>query len=147
MHKNPYWLIFLLFIGIAVIGYTGFTFYKIYQYNRLSQSIAPQSIEWTIHPLDVDSFSLMSTYQFDWNQKNYSGSAEYSDRYLNDWAAQEGLGRRKLEKWRVWFDPEDPHFSTLYHEYPMKQVIYTFMLWGLLLYFAWLGHSVTRYTQ
>src|SRR5438132_521093 len=99
MHKNPYWLIFLLIIGLAVIGYTGFTLYKVYQYNRIDYQMATFAMEWSIKRLDVDDVALVANYQYTWNKTNYAGKAEYANHFLNDWAAQEALLKRKQEKW------------------------------------------------
>ena len=86
MHRNPYWYVFLIVVGLIVMGYSGFTLMKVYQYSRLSQQTDPLSIKWSINKFSDDHYTLQVDYEFDWKEKTYSGTIPSIDHYLNIWA-------------------------------------------------------------
>lgn len=145
MNRNPYWTLFLIFIGLIVLGYTVFTAIKVYQHTRLSQEAPAKAMKWTINKLAEDDFALQANYEFEWEGKTYIGKTISSDRYLNAWATRETLDKIKENAFHVWFDPENPQNSTLFKNFPVKYTLYTGVLWLLFFYFVWLGRSMNRY--
>jgi hypothetical protein len=145
MHRNPYWYVFLLSIGLIVLGYTGFTFVQVYRHARLSQHAEPLSLKWSINKIDEDDYALQANYEFNWEGKAYSGYIPNIDHYLNNLAAKDALDRANKRTFQIWFDPADPQKSTLFKIFPLKYCIYTGILWLLFLYFIRLGYSMNRY--
>lgn len=145
MHQNPYWSFFLIFIGLIVIGYTGFTLMKVYQHARLSEHTNPLSIKWSVNKLAEDNFVLQANYEFEWKEKTYTGKRLNEEHYLNAWATRDELDKMNRDSFQIWFDPDNPQNSTLYKYFPVKYSIYALILWLLFFYFIWLGHSMKRY--
>lgn len=147
MHCNLYWTGFLIIIGLIVIAYSGFTLVKIHHHSRLTQHTTPQTIQWSIHKLGEDDFTLQGHYEFSWDGKEYSGQESANEHYLNAWAARDILDSFNQETSQVWFDPSNPEYSTLFKNFPIKYTIYSVILWLLFFYFIWLGRSIKRYTN
>ncbi len=144
MNRNSYWFSYILLMLIVVLSYTGFTFFKIYEYSRLTQEVTPHSIHWAINKIAEDDYTLESVYGFLWNNKNYNGNTSEGIHYLNAWASQEALERINQKTFTVWFDPHEPSFSTLDRSFPLKYAIYAGLLWLLFIYFIWLGYSIKK---
>jgi len=142
MNKNSYWLGYIFLILMVVISYTAFTSYKIYQHSRLTEEVTPHSLQWSIHKMAEDDYVLDSVYTFLWKGENFNGHMQDSEHFLNTWASQEALEKINKRSFTVWFDPQDPNFSTLNKEFPIKYSIYAGLLWLLFIYFVWLGNSV-----
>jgi len=142
MNRNSYWLGYILLLFVVVASYTGFAFFKIYRYSRLSGETLPQTVHWVSDKRAEDDFVLVSDYTFNWEGKSYQGHMDDSEHYLNDWASQEALNKLNQRTFQVWFDPSNPGFSTLTKSFPIKYSIYAGLLWLLFFYFIWLGNSV-----
>ncbi len=144
MNSKPYWIGYVVLILVVVLSYSAFTFYQVFNHYRLSQATSPSSIQWTLHKQAEDDYRLKSNYRFDWKGNSYTGQLEQSQEYLNEWAGQEALLKAKKKEFLVWFDPENPNFSTLNKDFPIKYSIYTILLWLLFIYFIWLGNSIKK---
>ena len=95
MNSKPYWIGYVVLILVVVLSYSAFTFYQVFNHYRLSQATSPSSIQWTLHKQAEDDYRLKSNYRFDWKGNSYTGQLEQSQEYLNEWAGQEALLKRK----------------------------------------------------
>lgn len=145
MHRNPYWLFFIIAITLAVIGYSGYTAFKLYQYTQLTYQVPTSQLEWSVMPLEEDKFTLQAHYHYCFQKSCYEGKTNWQEQYLNAWTAQEAIQRLSTKPWKVWIDPTAPHVSNLQKIFPFKQVIYTILLWLLLIYFIELGRYIAKY--
>lgn len=147
MHKNPYWLGFLTFIALVVVGYTAFAGVDFYRYWALSKKTEPVAVEWFVKELSPEAFIPVAHYRYKVAGHEYRGRTFFNKRpHLNRLAAEEAIKRLKLEQKRVWYRPDTPGRSTMQKNFPIKKAVYTAILWALLIYFIWLGYHVKKFT-
>lgn len=140
MHRNPFWILFLCFIIIGILGYTLRTSYHLWQYIRLNKQTSTQEIQWAIDSLSDEEFAPFARYQFSVKGKNFQGQTLWNEIYLNPSTAHEAILRlSKKSPQFVWFDSSNPQISTLQKLFPLKESIYTTLLWILGFYFIGLG--------
>jgi hypothetical protein len=145
MHQNTYWIGFLSLIALCVSGYTIYTGIKLYDYSRLTYSLSPQQVDWSVVKMEADTFIPHVHYQFSFKSKTYSGSTEWQTHYLNEWAAREAIKRLKQQTLPIWIDPFSPAHSTIQKTFPLKPTLYMALLWALLVYFIGLGRYMMRF--
>lgn len=142
MHSNFYWTLFLSLIALTILGYTGYASVKLWHYIRLDQQTPALTIDWSVTSLDDDAFIPLATYQFRAKGQLYEGQAFWPITYLNDWAAREAIEKLARTPQTVWFDSDSPTYSSLQRHFPLKESVYTLILWLLGLYFLSLGYYV-----
>jgi len=142
MHHNHLWISFLSAAALAVIIYTSFTAYDLWQYVRLDKQAQTQHIQWSVEALSDDRFIPIARYQFLAQGKDFQGETRWQESFLNEWTAKEAVGRLTQSPPLVWYDGSDPVFSTLQKIFPLKESFYTVILWAIALYFICLGYYV-----
>lgn len=142
-HKNPYWLAFLICAALVVFWYTGNALFKAYQYGILDSKTKVGLIDWSVKPLSDESFVLVADYQFMNNQSSEKGQTTFLDKkYWNEWAAMQAIPEVASENLYVWYSSSNPHKSALQKKFPLKECISAAVLWGIFLYFLWIGRYV-----
>ena len=145
IHSNRYYIAFMLILALIVLGYTGTALWRWYGYIRLSQQTKAESVEWSVVERDSSSFVMNGKYQFLVNGTQFQGDTDFSDDiYLNLWSAEQAKDRYQSKSWNVWFQPSNPHYSSLQKKFPLKECLSAVVMWGLLLYFFWLGIYVAQ---
>lgn len=146
MHKNLIWQAFLLFILATSLWYSAIALYRYYNYSHLEARTTVSSINWEIEEQTEEKFIVKGNYSFEFKGRSYSGTAIPNDiNYWNRWSAEQGVKELSSKKWQTWFDPQNPHHSSLQKNFPLKECITAIFMWGLLLYFLWLGFYVTKF--
>lgn len=103
-------------------------------------------MSWHVVEHGADSYTLEADYKFVVEGKSLSGSTDLtSDSYLNRATAESAIPNTSQRPWKVWYDSDNPDYSSLEKDFPIKYYIYTIMLWGILLYFLWLGFYITKF--
>ncbi len=146
MHKNPIWLLFLGIMAIGILFYSGRTAYHVWQYARLDKQIEAEKINWSVIPINEEKFIPQAAYKFSVNAKEYEGQSRWNQSYLNAWTAQDAIKKLIQSPPLVWYDASNPEASSLQKIFPLKENLYTLMLWLLGLYFAGLGYYVQKKT-
>src|SRR5687767_389756 len=115
MHTNRLWLVFLIFCGLVVVGYTGFTLYKLYHFYRLQGETQTQSIQWTIKRESDEKYVLEASYTFLSQGKEYKGLTSFTDDFhRNSWSAEKTLQMwKKIPSQKVWYSLSNPNHSSL----------------------------------
>lgn len=144
MHRNPYWMLFMILFLLGILGYSTYAFYEVWQYMRLDKQVKAQSIQWSIITASDEAYIPNASYSFKMGGKDYKNYTRLNETYLNEWAAQEAIDRLKQAPPLVWFDSSSPDISTLQKNFPLKASLYAILLWMLGLYFAGLGYYVNR---
>lgn len=144
MKRNPFWMIFLTLFMITVLGYTTYTMIKIWHYMRLNAQTEVQNIQWTIISKSDESFIPFARYSFNVDGKNYHGQTRWQQSYLNQWAAEEAIVRLKKNSPLVWLQSSSPENSSLQKLFPLKESLYSLLLWILAIYFCGLGYYFNR---
>jgi hypothetical protein len=148
MGKNYIWQALLLTIGCAALIYSGIAIYKYNRYSSLNTSTLDVKVtELKVVEKSSDAFYIEANYQFEVQGKPYQGAGILDERYRNPYAAKTGIKPLNENKWEVWYDREDPNHSSLQKEFPIKEWVSTVFLWGLFLYFLWLGFYVAGKTN
>lgn len=146
MHKNPVWQAFLLVVLACTLYYTGLAAYRYYVYASLSGHATATLMDWDMIKHMEDDYTLETAYRFKVGDKEYKSTMEWSStHYLNDYAAKEAVADAKRSLWTVWYNPSNPDYSTLEKHLPTREVFSALFLWGLFLYFMWLGFYVGTY--
>lgn len=146
MHKNIIWQAFLGIIALSTLWYSCVALYRYYDYNRLDGESNTSSISWTVEEHSTDAFTLTAEYEFAINHSLYQGSTQFlNENYLNKWAAEQAIKSKSRQHWTVWYDTDNPQQSSLQHNFPFKDCFSAIVLWGILLYFLWLGYYVARF--
>jgi hypothetical protein len=143
MHKNILWRAFLLVVFAITLFYSGIALYRYYAYVSLSGQARPTAMEWNILKETDSQYIIETPYQFSVSNKTYTGKTVWEEKnYLNEYAAQEAIEDANGNTWVVYYNPRDPEKSSLERRLPVKEVAYAIFLWGLFLYFLWLGFYV-----
>jgi hypothetical protein len=147
VHKNVFWRAFLLVVTLTTLIYSGIATYRYHAYLSLSaKQPLTGPISWDVEEKSSEDFILISNYTYQVNGLSYSGETKWSDTpYRNGWAAQQAIEVSAKESFTVWYDPSDPSYSSLQKHFPLKECVYAVFLWGLLLYFVWLGYYAGSY--
>lgn len=136
--------IFLILISLLVLGYVGVALYRVYSFNRLSAGAPLEQVDWSVKAINDEKYQLLAHYKFQVNSKLYYGETLLSERYRNEWAAEQGKKELSLQYQTVWYDPADPNHSSIEKAFPTKNVIYAAILFVLLNYFVWGGYFYTK---
>jgi hypothetical protein len=146
MNANIYWRLFLGLIGVCVVGYTAMTLTDLYRYLVLSERTQVHPFEWSVKKRKSDDYRIHGHYTFSLQGQLYSGeSAVEEEKFLNPWAAKQAIPRYQKRDWEVWYNPQSAHDSALQKYFPTKECISSVILWGILLYFIWLGYYVHQH--
>ncbi|MBA3815852.1 MAG: DUF3592 domain-containing protein [Parachlamydiaceae bacterium] len=146
MHKNTIYRAFLLAVILVTLWYSGIAIYRYYNYGRLTAQASLTSSEWQIQEVAEDEFYLEATYKFSVRQQVYAGRTSWPrEFYRNRWAAEKDIPYVQKHHSVVWYQPSNPTHSSLQKKFPLKECLSAIVLWGLLLYFTWLGFYITRF--
>lgn len=145
IHKNHYYLLFMLVLLCIVVGYSGTALWRWYGYVRLSTQTTVKQVEWRVIEQNSSSYVVAGKYQFVVKDRDYTGETEFfDDSYLNQWSAEQGMQRYQEKKWTVWYQPGNENYSSLQKKFPLKECLSALVLWGLWFYFFWLGVYVAQ---
>ena len=143
MHKNVLWRAFLLVVFAITLFYSGKALYHYYYYVNLSAQARPTAMEWNILKETDNRYIIETSYQFSVSDKNFTGKTVWKDKnYLNEYSAKEAIEDANENTWVVYYNPQDLQISSLERKLPIKDAVYALFLWGLFLYFLWLGFYV-----
>ncbi len=148
MHKNKVWLSFLCLYASIAMWFMGAAVYSSYHYWKMSASRPPSQANWSVAELSSEVFVPQVAYTFEVAKTSFAGRTMLTNhRYIHPKGAEQALTEFSAKKWAVWYNPADPQESTLQKMFPFKECISALILFGLLLYFIWLGFFVTRFNQ
>lgn len=157
MHKNPVWLTLLTVLALIVLIFSGITVHRVLNYYYLDASVPAERVDWSIMELKKHSvfelvglgeelFALKGDYAFTVADKPFLGSSTLDDPlFRNLYAAQQELAAVRTKPAKVWYNSSNPAYSSLQKKFPLKECLSASILFGLLLYFIWLGFSVGRH--
>lgn len=146
MHSNLLYRGFLAAIFLTSLWYTGIAAYRYYTFSSLTAQTHPLSMQWTVHEVAEDDFYLEAAYSFNVDNKSFNGKTAWPRLfYRNKWAAEKDAPHMEKQHQIIWFNPHNPNHSSLQKSFPIKECISAVFLWGLFLYFLWLGYYVTKF--
>ncbi len=128
-------LFFLIGISAIALYFSVLSGIDLVRYLSLKSSSSARISQWQIIPLG-DKYGLKAKYWFEFKDKNWRGSYTLAPPYyLNEKAALYALKEKAKEPWRVWYNPNHPHFSVLEKKFPGGILFRTTICFGVLLYF------------
>lgn len=146
MHKNTLWQGFLVIVFLVTLWYSAIAGYRYYNYSILSRHSPIDSIQWEVLEISEENYILKASYTFQVNSTKYSGVTSWpKESYRNTFAAYQALKEFAALPRNVWYNPHNPANSSLQKSFPLKECISALVLWGILLYFLWLGFYVSKF--
>lgn len=142
MHSNPLWILFFSLMTLGTLIYSGRTALLVWQYLNLDRETTVKDISWSVASLNDDRFFPVGHYEFEVKGKSYQGQTKWNEGYLNEWAAKEAAASLMQNPPSVWYQASKPEISSLQKLFPLKEAIYTLVLWLLGLYYLGLGFYV-----
>jgi len=134
-----------MIVVMATLGNAAIASYRYINYSHLQAHASLIDLTTEVKEITEASFYVDVNYTFLANGKTYSGSSHSSERYfLNRWAAEENIKEIAVHAPKVWYDPQNPHYSSLIKKFPARDIGTALALLGLLIYFVWLGFRVGR---
>lgn len=145
MHKNPVWLGFLAIFSCVLIWYTADAAWKFWVNTSLTKTVPAETAVFSVKEDSSDKFYMNGQYTFSINGQHYEGATTLSHpMFRNQLAAQEKVAEFEAKGWTVWFNPQNPTYSSLQKKFPFKECLYAGVLWVLFIYFFFIGWKVTR---
>ena len=140
--KKVFAVLFIFACGVTLwVG--GHFFYRLHEYFVLSASKPVSIKQWEVEEVRNSRVVLFATYQFVFKEKTYQNRYRFPMVYPNEFLATDYQKKGENEKWRVYFNPRNPHVSALQKTFPFKQGVYLFLSLSILLYFVWRALSNT----
>lgn len=143
MHKNPFYLSLLALVGLSALITSFFFLSHYYSYYVLTKLVPVTMKEWKVVKLTDEHYKVNGSYFFLVGEKKYSGETIFDVKYRNQWAAEQAIKGKKSPK--AWVQPGNESHSTLEKYFPLKEGLSALLLWGLTLYFVWLGMYVAKF--
>lgn len=126
----------LLFFSLCALYYSALLFHGIYNYYHLTKTAIATSVAWAPDISNEEEVYLQVNYKYIYSHKNYDGAMRKVGPYFrNEWGADREAKKRNKEEWVVWLDQDHPQNSTLIKTFPLKELAYSIILWGLTIYF------------
>ena len=144
MHNNFLWKGFLAAIFLATLWFTIVATYRYQNYKSLQIQVPVTEIKWNIVEESSETFTIHANYRYEYNDKFFIASSPLSDIYRNSWAAEQEIKEFSQIKWKTWIDPQHPDHSSLQKKFPFKECISSIILWGIFLYFLFVGFYVAK---
>lgn len=146
MHKNQIWLTFLATTVLIVFWFSGMTGYELYNYVTLNSKTLPTEVNWLVQRESSDRYSLRASYKYQVKGDVYEGETTVNKKFFRSpKAAQKRSSQNSQKKWMIWYASYNPEHSTIQKIFPLKSCIYTAVMWGVLIYFIWLGFYVGQF--
>lgn len=128
-------------VGAAALVYTWLTLHPLWINSRLDKEVPIEHLE--IKPVQIspEKFGIEATYRY----LGQEGKQLFDDSaYLNPYGAEKGGEKLLKEVNSVWVNSRNPKESALQKSFPYKELAYALLLWGILLYFIFLGWRVGK---
>ena len=106
----------------------------------MDQQTTALAVKWMPQVKDEDTVYLKVSYEYQVNDVAYQGTMQTIGPVLrNAWAGERAAKIKNADHWKVWFDSKNPQLSSLIKTFPLKELIYSVILWTLTAYFYILG--------
>lgn len=148
MHKNQMWLAVLAVFALIALWFSATTGYELYWHASMMSKASPKGIQWKVYEKSRDRYALTAVYDFDVRGNIFEGKTSFQQlAFRNQAAAEQAISQYAQKPWTIWYAALSPQHSTIQKAFPLKSCIYTAILWGLFLYFIWLGWYVEKKCQ
>lgn len=117
--------------------------HALYRHLMLTSITQVESSSWEVFLRESDRYLYRVRYSYSVGGQKFHGMTELpSPVYRNSWGAEQELALNQKEFNRVYYAASAPSFSSLYRSFPLKETLYSAMMWCLALYFIVLALRV-----
>jgi hypothetical protein len=132
-----FWVFLLTLIGIVTLYFLGKGCFQVFDYMRLDAQAQAQVTQCQVVELNPSCYTLKVHYSFLNQEREIQSVGEnIKDYFLNKYVAER---ERKLlldqGTMKVWFRSNSPHISSLYKQFPFKNIFYGLLCLGIGLHF------------
>lgn len=128
--------LFLSIITLCTIGYSCYTLWLYWGYQRLDRELPFEKIEWSVYPESEETNLFKASYHYRFNDTSYSGEYLFKKPvFINILGATHALTDFSKKVTTTWISSENPQISSLEKAFPLKECVYSVTLWAILLYF------------
>lgn len=148
MHRNRYWIVLLFFIAAVTFWYCFDAGYKLVNHLSLTRTVQADDVKWSVEEIGSERYVVKGAYAFYVDGKSQEGvSVLETPVFRSENAVLNQINEFERQKWTVSYSPSSFKHSTLFPNFPVKEIFYALFLCGLLMYFIWLGFYVTRFSR
>ena len=141
MHRNGFFRIFLLLLGVFTLFYVTKATLQLWPYLRYSATAEAQIENWQARKVGSDHYGLWADYSYCVGDQDFTSHGRLQGHaYRNLFAAEEAI--EEMGPLKVYFSPRKPQKSTLEHYISLRRLFYAAILVGILIYFLILGRLV-----
>ena len=144
MRRNPALIAILLIIAAAALWFSGKAVYYQFKYHQLDASAPATITKWSVNPISEDQFQIVATYHFPVGNNVVDGETAFKPYLRNPYTAEQYVKENSRLHWKAWYNSANSHDSTLQKKFPLKECLYAAILWGIFIYFVWLGNYVAK---
>ncbi|MEI6242185.1 MAG: DUF3592 domain-containing protein [Chlamydiota bacterium] len=132
-------LFLFVFLAFLTLWFLGQALIELQSYLRLSQKTQAHIDRWEIVETKGGKYSIQAVYHYEIQGKEYINENSFQKHpFLNKYSAKETLQDFAKKTWEAWYDPNDPGFSQLFKEFPVKSGVRGLIVLGIFLYFVFL---------
>lgn len=144
MPRNPVLSAILLLVALAALWFSGIAIYKQFRYYQLDATAPATVTNWTVNRISDEQYQIVAVYNFPFNNTPIDGQTAFVPYLRNPYTAEQYIKENAQLHWNAWYNSGNPHDSTLQRKFPLKECLYAGVLWGIFIYFVWLGNYVQR---
>jgi hypothetical protein len=142
---NKALLAIILIVMVGALWTTWHAAQEVYRYISLQARVPAEDLVWNTVARDSEHHFPQATYTYRVDDRVFNGSTVLSaPSARNRWAAQQLLPEIESTRWYVWYYPANPSFATLERSFPLKETLYSGMMWGIIAYFIALAWYIER---
>jgi len=143
MHKNSYWLAFLVVVGLCTLYFCIRAYSAVHNYVGLSERAIARDVEWEVEEGRRGQLIPLGRYQIVVQGEKYEGESLLSSKkFLGRSAVDTVLDGLKEKRHLVWYNPRDPRRSALQKSFPFKECLSAVTLLGVFFYLVYIGYKV-----
>lgn len=144
MYKNILIVSLLLISGFAATLYTANLSIDLLQYRSRTLAAKTEILSWEVVKVSSEKYKFKGIFTFKFQGENFAGETVMSSpSFRNPIAAKDALGEQPKSS-HVWVNLRNPSRSSLENPFPTKPLVSTGILWGLWVYFVFVGLYVRK---
>ena len=127
--------VLFMIMAAAAIWFCTLAGLSLYTYHKLDRQTEAHVTQWKLIEYSASKVAIQAFYNFLVNDETREGQIIFSKPYyLNKAAAEKALIHKSLQKWTVWYNHQNPSFSSLEKSFPLKKCFNALLVLSLLGY-------------
>jgi hypothetical protein len=130
------WVVLLMISGLIALWFSGKALTEMWVYSRLDSATAAKTIRWDVREMGSSRFQIEATFYYEVKGLELENTTLFaSHQYLNRYAAEQEIKGSADKAWNVWYQKNNPSFSSLEKEFPVKKSLHALLTIGVFVYF------------